>query len=74
MKRTTAVVLTASSGTTPKYAAKRGLLTTRSATRTTTVTVTIVIRATTITSATIRIGNIATGTVYISRKALLALT
>ena len=74
-KRTTAMVLTASSETVPGIA-KRGLLTIRSTTRTTTATVvtaTVVIRATTTTSMTIRNGSIATRTVYISRKALLAL-
>ena len=75
-KRTTAMVLTASGETVPGTV-KRGLLAIENAKRTATataITTTIVIYATATISATIRIGSTMTRTVYISRKALLALT
>ena len=71
-KRTTAVVLTTSSETVPSIV-KRGLLAMENAKRTVTITAmtaTVVIRATTTISATIRTGSIATGTACILRKVL----
>ena len=77
-KRTTTIVLTIGGETVPGTI-KRGLLAIENTKRTTTVTITVtatvvIRRATAITSATIRIGSTANGTVYTSRKALLALT
>ena len=75
-KKTTTIVLTTSSETVPSTI-ERGLLAIASTERTVTITITIIAtiiiqHATITTNRTIRIGSIATRTIYTLRKAFLA--